>query len=552
MFADNSCNESLFSRELDFLIAIAQAEFFGWDLPGDETSLDTGNEDICQDLSAGLDKLQKNLEGSLRLLNGDVTLSIDTTNEDDIRCALSTLDRVVYLVEYVLQREESDFPQGFYERTMELDRILQTNIPPCHRFLPLNNWRQKMRNGLSEDMLAVLPWYDLYTELDANLLFNIASEDFSIPANQENTIKALEHDIKQDIPLWAHLQEDVFIWNNFIAALQENKAYQLLYLRNNSFRELQQAGPMDEAAVKLGLWVEQHVIYNDKTTITSEGQRIELLYLAAFCGPELDEDRRLTIFQHIENNFSALKKSTTGSVAHFLYQWSKKEISDSDLALSTYKEWGERLKNAAAEILQQKTEMDEYQDGGFIKAVDFVEIEPITVIPEESVSIEPSLESLLLDILKGQIAYKWQVMPHTIFGDDDADYADNIEFPYDKHKVLPMPEEYLLEEEELDSLTKLYEDYQVFYGGFSFENEQWQRISVNKLRSILSKQELGLAEATDIWLAISTQEANLKSFLDYLNDILSKPSTSGFDKIECPANIFWVFYNDENKKDENS
>jgi hypothetical protein len=258
--------------------------------------------------------------------------------------------------------------------------ITSEKLPPCHRFIPLNQWRREMYNGISQSFRHHFPWYDIWNMVPVHIFddlvdnwdkINGSDPDFSAFDLDDRLVARLLEDIKQDITFYNAL-EHRFHLNTQMAMVAANS----VYLRLAALH-----GCMD-VEILLPETVEQKGIQAVACNVMDsplfwQNDKYERLLLAGFFGPDLDISERIRIFREIEGWLTAAPRTMPGSLAWHLRKWVADPLYAPTLLEKSSIVWKIRLEKAAMAMQQSAP----YRTGAFQKSVDkLLDATPRTIL----------------------------------------------------------------------------------------------------------------------------------------------------------------------------
>jgi hypothetical protein len=547
-----------YSKGIDLLSTIAWATFFSWHNKyitnlNLEWQSYLKNDNHRKDLDDGLREMEQVVSHTLSLLTGPMTLTLQSDMDEEIGPLLQVLDQSVLLSEYLSQGNCPELEMRLAQKIYEIADSVVLNDPiPYHRLIPINEWRQEIRDELPDMIAPLLPWYDWFTDLDemtlSDIVDNINSlekKDFTAFGNNAGIIENLFKAIKADKAFYNELKAQAWAQEKNALFLATSQKYALFYLME---RTLNLAGEMNEKVMNIGFQAVAVQAISDKPMF-KEYQRIELLFLAAFCGPDLDDKERLSLFGKIEKALPDLTGAPEETLAYALSQWHTGKLAGHDLAEKTLKLWESDLLKAADQIPGPQP----YEDGKFINAVKFIQETPLDIrlvnenspsdikdvfdpIPEIGGWIHDRFSEISMHI------QTFFAIPALELGDQEDENKKEIKFPTPNPMVLsPIPTDKLLGEE-TGKLTELRLNYDLSFGAISINGSGKINITGPKfLTGPVKRKTIDMNEdAIILVIAISGDEKPLKDALGQFENIGSQS-----DPLPVIENVFWIIYYDK-------
>jgi len=349
---------------LDRLLAKARATLFHY--PAElRITCEISDQD---ELNRGLARLGSSVKQALRFLSGTATLDLSPGMEDLVRQPLAVLDNAVLLGEYLSTANEN-LPAVLVDRAVFLGCMTMGDTPvPYHRLIPLNTWRRRFRDGLPVDVQYLFPWYDVWSGEDElllqefiDLLPSLRAGDFSRFREQDGIrFRALFDDILRDSRFFSHLEKCHRLLLRNIETIGKDQAIALFFLAEKS----DPARDLSDAVVQKGFHATAWAAMNERPK--SEESRHELLFLAAFAGPELEDEERMELFEKV----IAFVKNSDNLQSNVLLaatrRWSQHKLADREMADLIYGRWIDLLEQSTGRLAWSAI----YQAGNFRKAVD--------------------------------------------------------------------------------------------------------------------------------------------------------------------------------------
>lgn len=372
-----------FSPTMERLIGHARAEIL--DYPNHQTG---GLPDVDQAILANdLVGFQKVLRQALSFLRSPATFDLAPGMGPSLAPVFNLLDNAVILEKYLIDRASLMGDKAVMQVLAIGEMATTKQAVPFHRFIPVNAWRRQFRDHLPEDVSCFFPWYDFWANEDELLLEEfvyllpiLQQGDFSSFASQDAPrLRRLFAEIQRDKPFIAHLNKRHLLLQKTVQAVGKNTALRLFFLADGC---------------EPGVYLPELVLEKGLHTVavaamaqapTSEEKRHELLFLAAFAGPELEDEERLAIFRKTVAFIGGAHALQEGGLMDKLRQWAKNTLDDQELSTSVYRRWRDLLNGTAPDIVTPFA----YQDGQFSQVVGNLHtasvLEEKTVVPASDV-----------------------------------------------------------------------------------------------------------------------------------------------------------------------
>ncbi|QTA90444.1 type III-E CRISPR-associated protein Csx30 [Desulfonema magnum] len=312
-------------------------------------------------LETGTASLEKDTEDALNFLHGQETLDLYDDMAIQAQTALEILDNAVMLSEAVeFFPDQSDFSEDF---TRKADHLLQEITidcePPSLRLIPINRWRREVLQDIPAEFQYLFPWYVNWSELPPETLEILIQHWKDIENNQlemietdsvtldGETLYVLLTALTKDHVLLNHIRHQSRTAEVLSQAVKKDFKLQLLLKRNS---DAPKYFVSDEVEDK-GLYISacKNIDTRDPldprevlNPLRSKEDRTERLFLAAFCGPGLTDEKRIDLFGRVENNLDRLdfSKIKSDSPLKLIDQWKKQGDSQlkklSDIVLESW------------------------------------------------------------------------------------------------------------------------------------------------------------------------------------------------------------------------
>lgn len=567
---DSNYDQPRFSKGVDLLIARARAGFFNWRstyVQGLDRSWEVflKEEGAKEDLYRGLAALELEVHKALSVLAGSLTLSLEPEMGETVGSFLAILDQAVFLSEFLTDGRCPDLDDEFTREAVAIaDMALVDRPVRYHRLIPINVWRRNLRDRLPAQGVHLLPWYDWYADVDDLLIIDlvenleaIEDEDFQMFGDQAPFIGSLFEEIKEDREFLFELRGRSWTDKALMHVLGNSRAYGLFYL---IIRTLDLVPPMDEKVMNLGFQgVAVQALSDD---VATEAERIERIYMAAFCGPDLDDDARLELFNKVEEGLSYLADSPVNSLGYYLRQWDQRIIDGVALAKETFITWDKALSIAAKKIEAAK-KIDQpipYREGWFAETVEWLKKTPLIprpmetkpglldhLIPKPKRGVDEQLHTIAAAVngflagIRDADIRNILARPALVLAEESMEEPESkeIDIPYPNPLLLEMPEDMVLGPE-IEKFMDISSEYDLWYGGFVLNKSGAVRqIAIHRMGAPFRRSECAPPDCQLLVLAVSGDRSALKRALNLVSSLLS---TSTDQPPPVTPNIFWICY----------
>lgn len=294
---------------------------------------------------------------------------IFATEEDNIwyeaQEAFIVFDRINYLSEgihYLKTLHKTALLEKIMKDCNEimsgiLEWLEDGNFSPL-RLTVLNDIRRKYLARIPENNHYLFPWYEIYSDLDENIL-RIIMENLAVFQNikEENVPEALEsymgeisYELNRDKELYSMLKRHFVLHKSFIKSFSKRSAITLWRLGEKAALDYIVPQCVEEAGL---IRVSDKVIGDvDFSTKTND---LFWTFMSSFCGPGLNEKQRVTLLGRVEKMLKNVKaEDITGvnsEVLKPLKLWFDGKCEDSQLVNISFTTWNN--------MLQKKVESEE-------------------------------------------------------------------------------------------------------------------------------------------------------------------------------------------------
>lgn len=316
--------------------------------------------------------------------------------------ALNTFDVVVFLniaIQHLIKPSEEK------EKALEsLDGIMSgvssfiydEDWSPL-RLTVINHHRRKLLDIIPEDEIYQFPWYELYSQYDDDtisaLMFNypmLSNKKYWNKLSEElkGRVPEIVYELNRDKELHKEIKDRYAIISGLSKAAASNKPLLLWHLAEKESEKY----PVDNAVANAGIVrVSTALLINVFNSVRTETDNIYWAFLTAFCAPEISNNKRIELLNHVEKGISEINIDVENKeLLSHLKSWFNNKYADNTLAKESYEKWNTMLSNTVSSF--EKQEFEEDADNvnllGMIDRIIYKQIE----IPEEE------LEKLFLYI----------------------------------------------------------------------------------------------------------------------------------------------------------
>lgn len=357
-------SDYLYSPELDLLIDLGQVAFQELRESARAQELAAAWQELCQaadwqaSLQSGWENFQKQVKVALTCLGANADLNLDEETADEVRSALTVLDRVVLLALAVEDRPQGELTESFIAAVIDLaNRVTTEEAPQTIRLIPVNQYRRAVLQSIPGKYHYLFPWYTEWVELpDDTLELMVACWGGSAlneaPALSEidpADLHALLQEITADQTMFRALQKQAKFRKTLRKALI-NPAWRLLALgEQEAANHHVSAFVRQEGLEKIARLASEDTVSND-----AEINRLDQAFRWALCGPQslVSNQPRLDTFNEVLAVLKTLDPAILplGSALEKLAQWSQNRITDQEFAGGIFSQWAAGLRRAAVKV----------------------------------------------------------------------------------------------------------------------------------------------------------------------------------------------------------
>lgn len=345
-------NNFIYSPALDMLLCWGRTRLF---CPEDTDSLheiesmwsSLSNEtDPKKSLDEGFEHLNNKTEAALNFLHSRDALELYEENAVKAQSAIQVLDHVVMLSEAAEHfPEQNCFPNDFINKINTLFRNITIECEPSGlRLIPLNQWRQEVASYIPEEIRYLFPWYFEWTEFPPNTIDMLTEQWHNIESGHTeglgidtDALRAVLAAMAADRELLNHIRREAQFSSLLYRAVEKSFALRLLSIGDD---ESVKRSVSDEVEKK-GFIASACNIIDTIKRLSSKEDRIERIFVSAFCGPDLSDKRRIELLNRVENELDSINFSSLNDKSSLkrLYQWHKGNLSDHELAAGIFDKW---------------------------------------------------------------------------------------------------------------------------------------------------------------------------------------------------------------------
>lgn len=276
--------------------------------------------------------------------------------------ALFPLDRMNYLMD-VVQFFVATYKEEVAKKAMQkLDAVFEKIVAWLEegdfsplRLVVLNESRRHYLEQIPEDERYRFPWYELYAEYNEDTLEIIIQHFDTFLSGKwerltreipEERLAEIAHELKRDRKLFSQLKKEAILHKNLLAAVARPSALKLWQLGDTAALDyylpkcVKEVGPVRVSIELL-----------KNANIVSEADRILFLFLTAFCGPNLDDKQRLSLFKKVEEKMKEHEIHQIAkdkNILEMLKRWFEGKCEDTQLTQVSFNTWIKMMEEKAA------------------------------------------------------------------------------------------------------------------------------------------------------------------------------------------------------------
>lgn len=312
-----------------------------------------------ESLSSGWQLFCQDLETAKGVLGGEVSLDLDGDAAEQVKDALTILDRLVFVAVAIEPEPLGELPADFVQEVKAFtERLTTDEAPSAVRLIPLNPYRQAVLEHLAHQDHYLFPWYTEWVSVPAETLDDLVALWAGERAEAESALDKLAPEdfalllsaIKNDEPLCMALRERAKFQKTLRLGLQMNPAWRLLALAK--YKASQYALP--SIISRMGL--DRLATMTRQETVADDEQLnvLDQTLRWAFCGPQslVSTQERLRDFQTVLSGLSGVQSDRLhrGSALYNLRQWLDGSLADHEFAAKIFGSWLAGLKRAARRV----------------------------------------------------------------------------------------------------------------------------------------------------------------------------------------------------------
>ncbi|KAA0249750.1 MAG: hypothetical protein EDM77_07525 [Candidatus Jettenia sp. AMX1] len=331
------------------------------------------SDEFTNFLLNSVEKIRRQVEFAISLFT-NIEL-VTATDEDslwhDAEVSFIAFDRVNYLME-VLQFLIVPRKKEIAEKAMKaLDTIFEKTIGWLEesefsplRLVVLNESRRYHLEQIPEDERYRFPWYELYSDYSENTL-EIIIENFDtfLSGKWEKLTREIPQEylheisleLKRDKLLLSRIKQEASYHKRLLAAVSKPSSLKLWRLGDEAALDYFLPGGVKKSgAVRVSL----KLIEDAK--IAFEADEICWKFLAAFCGPNLDDKQRLSLLDKVEERIKKIdihKISENENILKTLKSWFEGNCDNAKLIKISFDTWIKMMEEKA--INMHAVEFDE-------------------------------------------------------------------------------------------------------------------------------------------------------------------------------------------------
>ena len=304
-----------------------------------------GERNLDVSLRRSFESLENRLTPALDLLHGPRSVDLAEVDTDEVMSALEILDSVVFLSEAL---ETCPWAEDLSKESLEkadslILRVMIDRAPSCLRLVPLNDWRRRARDRIPEHYDYLFPWYFTWADLPSNTLEMLAAHFHevihdtyeAIDSIDPETLNVIMAELRADGDLYGRIVDEARVLNTLPHAIDASVTLRAFALHR---REVAKRKWTCSVA---GFGAEPQIRTPLDGPVWTAADRLEKLFLAAFCFPHLNDEKRINLFSDVEEGLKDLAYTSPpqGSLIDNLSLWSRKELSDEALVKDLSARW---------------------------------------------------------------------------------------------------------------------------------------------------------------------------------------------------------------------
>lgn len=315
-----------------------------------------GEIDIDKVLLGGMKLIDNQVDSSINILSSPDLIT--ATDEDDIwyeaQDAFLKFDSINYLFEavnYIIQPKNENLA---VQVNAALDEIMKkiiawiedSDFSPL-RLTVLNSFRNKYLEAIPENKRYLFPWYELFADLDEEVLESI-TEYFDVIFDKKALSSVVLNELKRDKELFSILSREHTLGEKIKEAASKRTALTLWRLGDVSAVDYSLAQEIENAGL---IRTSVSLLTKKLKSLRGIEEKLELEFLSAFCGPGLNDVQRIQVLKKVLSEVAHVTFDTEDNKAPILYglnQWlGEGLLGDKWIVNASFNGWLSLLKEEA-------------------------------------------------------------------------------------------------------------------------------------------------------------------------------------------------------------
>lgn len=444
-YENRKTEKCLYSSALDMLLSWGRISLFhpldaekageleeDWKMLSQEISM-------TESLKSGYAELAQDTDAALHLLSGCLYPDPFSHEAMQIQTALEILDNTVLLSAAVSKFPYAEsFPADFAKQLESLlKKITTEHAPSVLRLIPLNEWRREISAYIPQEIQYLFPWYCEWTDVPSDTLEQIIEKWDHICKNNltelslsSETIPVLLADLSADRGLLSHIRKHAALNQLIPMAIKESFALRLLALSSREARNYDVSEKVEEKGL---VTCACHIIRQIKEKLRSESEKLEGVFLAAFCGPFLNESQRISLLEDIEEELPKIDPASlkSGSILKKVMDYQQGNLPEKDFATAIFRHWMKNLESSALKSIPAVAE----EAAVFWQAVKNLRL---PIVPTKKLPLIEHMKDCYSSIIEFIVPRKLS----TAHGGSDDIQEKFVEFSFDQGNIFYLPIRY--------------------------------------------------------------------------------------------------------------
>lgn len=361
-------------------------------------------------LEVSLEEVQKQVDSAKTTLSD--TELITATKEDNIWVkaleSFTVFDKVVYFIEaayYLIAANNKEMSERFLT---SLDKIMldiitwldEGSFSPL-RLTVLNDARRSFLKQIPEKDQYQFPWYEIYANYNENIM-DIIAENFDtfisndvelVPETLKSHLPEILQELKRDRVLFSILKQLFILHKCLLEEIPRYSAVTLFQLGESSASNYLLTPCLEEVGL---IRTSINIIKNATSVVKKESDKVYGMFLAAFCGPGLQDEQRLHLLNKVEDMISKIDTTeltgNTANVLNTLKLWFGGKCENSRLVSVSFDTWMRLLEKNSEGMKPMEHDEDPKE---LWNAINTLLDKPIQPEPSKDSLFKKNIESIL-------------------------------------------------------------------------------------------------------------------------------------------------------------